>query len=59
MDVELVVRAQNGDQAAFAEIATSLYSRLHRVAQNLLSDIHLAEDATQHAVLEMWRALEE
>lgn len=57
MDVELVLRAQGGDQAAFTEIATALYSRLHRVAQNLLSDVHLAEDATQQTVLEMWRSL--
>ena len=57
MDVEVVVRAQAGDQDAFTDIATALYSRLHRVAQSLLSDIGLAEDATQHTVLEMWRTL--
>ncbi|MFV2063828.1 MAG: RNA polymerase sigma factor [Chloroflexota bacterium] len=57
MDAELVVRAQNGDRAAFTELATVFYGRLHRVAQNILNDIHLAEDATQQAVLEMWRNL--
>jgi len=57
MDAELVVRAQNGDRDAFTELATVLYGRLHRVAQNILNDIHLAEDATQQAVLEMWRNL--
>jgi RNA polymerase sigma-70 factor (ECF subfamily) len=57
MNVELVVRAQEGDREAFTELATALYGRLHRVAQNMLSDIHLAEDATQQAVLEMWRNL--
>jgi RNA polymerase sigma-70 factor (ECF subfamily) len=55
MDVELVVRAQHGDHDAFTDIATALYSRLYRVALNLLSDVHLAEDATQHAIIEMWR----
>lgn len=57
MDKELVLRAQDGDREAFAEIATALYSRLHRVAQNILSDIGSADDATQQAVLEMWRNL--
>jgi RNA polymerase sigma factor (sigma-70 family) len=57
MDVEVVVRAQGGDREAFTQLATSLYSRMHRIAQNILSDVHLAEDATQHAVVEMWRKL--
>lgn len=57
MDVELVVRAQHGDHDAFTEIATALHNRLYRVALNLLSDVHLAEDATQHTVIEMWRNL--
>jgi len=57
VDQELVLRAQEGDREAFTEIAAVLYSRLHRVAQNLLSDVGLADDATQQAVLEMWRNL--
>ena len=57
MDAELVVRAQQGDEDAFTELATAMYSRLHRVAQNIISDLHLAEDATQQALLEMWRNL--
>ena len=57
MDVELVVRAQRGDHDAFTDIATALYNRLYRVALNIMSDAHLAEDATQHAIVEMWRNL--
>jgi RNA polymerase sigma-70 factor (ECF subfamily) len=57
MDTELVVRAQDGDHDAFTEIAIALHSRLYRVALNLLSDVDLAEDATQHTVIEMWRNL--
>ena len=57
MDTELVIRAQDGDHAAFASLATAAYGRLHRVAQNILSDIQLAEDATQQAMLEVWRSL--
>jgi RNA polymerase sigma factor (sigma-70 family) len=57
MDVDVVMRAQAGDRDAFAQLLTALYGRLHRVAQNMLGDIHLAEDATQRAALEMWRNL--
>lgn len=57
MDTALVVRAQGGDREAFSALASSSYSRLHRVAQNILADLDLAEDATQQAVVSMWRNL--
>jgi RNA polymerase sigma-70 factor (ECF subfamily) len=57
MDVEIVMMAQGGDQAAFATLATAANGRLHRVAQNILGDLQLAEDATQAAMLEVWRSL--
>jgi RNA polymerase sigma-70 factor (ECF subfamily) len=57
MDVELVTRAQQGDQAAFAEIATQSYGRLTSLAFGILRDRQLAEDATQHAMLTAWRKL--
>jgi RNA polymerase sigma factor (sigma-70 family) len=57
MDAELVVRAQNGDREAFAALARATYSRLHRVAQNILSDVDRADDATQQAVVDIWRKL--
>lgn len=57
MDTELVIHARNGDQAAFATLAESLYGRLHQVAYRILRDRGLAEDATQQAVLSMWRDL--
>lgn len=57
MDSALVVRAQGGDREAFSAIAAASYSRLHRVAQNILSDLDLADDATQQAVVSMWRSL--
>lgn len=57
MDAELVVRAQGGDREAFAALAMGTYSRLHRVAQNVLGDIDRAEDATQQAVVDIWRKL--
>lgn len=57
MDTELVIHARNGDQDAFATLADSLYGRLHQVAYRILRDRGLAEDATQQAVLSMWRDL--
>ncbi len=57
MDTELVTRAQRGDQAAFAEIASTAYGRLHSLAYGILRDRALAEDATQGAMLDVWRNL--
>ncbi len=57
MDAQLVTRAQEGDREAFAALATATYSRLHRVAQNILGDLDRAEDATQQAVVDIWRKL--
>src|SRR6187551_3309046 len=57
MDTDIVVRAQRGDRVAFAILAEPLYARLHRVAFSILGDPHLAEDATQQAMLRVWRDL--
>lgn len=57
MDAELVIHARNGDQQAFAALADALYGRLHQVAYRILRDRGSAEDATQQAVLAMWRDL--
>jgi RNA polymerase sigma-70 factor (ECF subfamily) len=55
MDQELVVRVQQGDQAAFETLIVADYPRLFRVANGILGDRHLAEDATQQAFLDIWR----
>ena len=57
MDTELVVRAQGGDEGAFASLAVAVGDRLHAVAHRILRDIDLAEDATQQALLNVWRDL--
>ena len=57
MDTELVVRAQHGDEGAFASLAVAVGDRLHAVAHRILRDIDLAEDATQQALLAIWRDL--
>ena len=55
MDQDLVVRAQQGDQRAFESLTAANHDRLFRVAQGILRDPHLAEDATQQAFLDIWR----
>ena len=57
MDASLVVRAQHGDEEAFASLAVAVGGRLHAVAHRILRDIELAEDATQQALLTIWRDL--
>jgi len=52
-----VVRAQHGDEEAFASLAVAVGNRLHAVAHRILRDTDLAEDATQQALLTIWRDL--
>jgi RNA polymerase sigma-70 factor (ECF subfamily) len=57
MNSELVTRAQTGDQQAFASLAVAVGDRLHAVAFRILRDTGLAEDASQQALLAIWRDL--
>jgi RNA polymerase sigma-70 factor (ECF subfamily) len=57
MDTGLVIRAQRGDEDAFASLALAAGDRLHAVAHRILRDVDLAEDATQQALLAIWRDL--
>jgi RNA polymerase sigma-70 factor (ECF subfamily) len=53
----LVELAQRGDQAAFADLAAAMSPRLFAVAHRILRDFHRAEDATQQAIVLIWRDL--
>jgi RNA polymerase sigma-70 factor (ECF subfamily) len=57
MQAGLVERAQGGDQDAFAALATGSVDRCYAVAYRILRDMHLAQDATQSALLSAWRDL--
>jgi RNA polymerase sigma-70 factor, ECF subfamily len=57
MDTDLVIRAQRGDKAAYAVLATGVADRFLAVARRILRDLDLAEDATQQALLTIWRDL--
>jgi RNA polymerase sigma-70 factor (ECF subfamily) len=57
MDPGLVVRAQHGDEVAFALITQATHGRFKQVAYRILRDRHLAEDAMQQALVDIWRKL--
>ena len=57
MDTDLVIRAQRGDTGAYALVATGIADQFMAVARRILRDIDLAEDATQQALLAIWRDL--
>lgn len=57
MDTDLVNRAQNGDQEAFADLITMFAIPLRKAAYGVLRDMDPAEDATQRAVIAIWRDL--
>ena len=57
MERRLVELAQHGDQAAFTEIVAAVSPRLLGVARRILRDHHGAEDATQQALVLIWRKL--
>jgi RNA polymerase sigma-70 factor (ECF subfamily) len=57
MDSDLVIRAQHGDEGAFASLAVACGDRLHAIAHRILRDVDRAEDATQQALLAIWENL--
>ena len=57
MGRDLVEQAQRGDQEAFAILARSHGDRLMSIAQRILRDVGLAEDAVQQTLVIAWREL--
>jgi RNA polymerase sigma-70 factor (ECF subfamily) len=54
---QLVVRAQEGDHDAFDQLAFGIVDRLYSVAYRILRNGPTAEDATQQALVAIWRQL--
>jgi len=54
---ELVERARAGDRTAFAELAAESIGRLFNIAQLMLRDRDLADDAVQETLVLAWRDL--
>jgi RNA polymerase sigma-70 factor, ECF subfamily len=57
LERDLVERAQRGDEEAFHALVDSLGDRLFGLAHHILRDPHVAEDAAQEALVQMWRHL--
>ena len=57
MDTELVKRAQHGDREAFGLLAADVATRFLAISRRILRDLDLAEDATQQALVSVWRDL--
>jgi RNA polymerase sigma-70 factor (ECF subfamily) len=57
VDTELVTRAQHGDREAFGLIAADIATRFLAISRRILRDLDLAEDATQQALVAVWRDL--
>ena len=54
---DLVQRARDGDRAAFATLAADSIGRLFNIAQLMLRDRDLADDAVQETLVLAWRDL--
>lgn len=57
MNRELVEQAQRGDQEAYDALARGLAPQLYRAAHRIVRDLDAAQDATQLALVSMWREL--
>jgi RNA polymerase sigma-70 factor (ECF subfamily) len=57
VETELVKRAQNGDRDAFGLVAGEIATRFLAISRRILRDLDLAEDATQQALVAIWRDL--
>lgn len=57
MDRDLVERAQGGDRAAFAALASASMSRLDATARLITRDPERAKDAVQESLIRAWRDL--
>lgn len=57
VEIELVARAQDGDQKAFAELVREAHRRMWAVALSVTGNPHDAEDAMQNAMISAWKKI--
>ena len=57
MDRQLVERARDGDRNAYEALARGSADRLYGIAYQITRDTDRADDATQQALVAMWRDL--
>jgi RNA polymerase sigma factor (sigma-70 family) len=58
-DLDLVTKAQAGDEGAFTTLLRPLIASAYRLAGAMLHDSHAAEDVVQEASLKAWRKLDQ
>jgi RNA polymerase sigma-70 factor (ECF subfamily) len=58
-DVDLVKRAQEGDEGAFTALLRPMVASAYRLAGAMLHDPSAAEDVVQEASLKAWRKLDQ
>jgi RNA polymerase sigma-70 factor (ECF subfamily) len=56
-DGDLLLRARNGDRAAFSELVRAHQDEVYTLALRLVADRDLAADVAQEAFVRAWRAL--
>ena len=57
MDVDLVVRARNGDREAFGQLAALSIGRLDAAARLIIRDRERSRDVVQETLVRAWRSL--
>ena len=57
MDRSIVERAQRGEREAYEALVRAASRRLYLTAHRIVRDADLADDATQAALVSMWREL--
>jgi RNA polymerase sigma-70 factor (ECF subfamily) len=57
VDRDLVAAARTGNKEAYAALIRARGDRLYAIAQRILRDVHLTEDAVQDALVVAWRDL--
>jgi len=57
VEQQLVARAKEGDRDAFDELVLLIVDRLYAVSYRILRSGPTAEDATQDALIQIWRRL--
>src|ERR1700686_5332787 len=59
LEVDLVSRAQTGDEQAFTVLLRPLVASAYRLPGAMLHDPHAAEDVVQEASFKAWRKLDQ
>ncbi len=57
MDQNLIIRAQNGDKAAFQQLVAEMLPQVLRICFRMINDQAEAEDLAQDVMIKLWKNL--